>query len=71
MINQSGKKVLAVDIPSGMDADTGETTEPTIRANVTVTMVTAKNGFSNPNAKANLGELEIVGIGLPRCWQPS
>ena len=71
MINQSGKKVLAVDIPSGMDADTGEITEPTIKANLTVTMVTPKCGFSNPKAKANLGELEIVGIGLPRCWQPS
>lgn len=71
LINQSGKKVLAVDIPSGMDADTGEITEPTIKANLTVTMVTSKNGFSNPKAKANLGELEIVGIGLPRCWQPS
>ena len=47
-INLSGKRILAVDIPSGLDCDTGEPLGATIRAEHTVTFVAQKLGFKNP-----------------------
>ena len=69
-INQSGVKVLAVDLPSGLDADTGIASDPTIKATITATMVTLKTGFQNPEAQAYLGKLMVVAIGLPKCFMP-
>ena len=69
-INESGVKVLAVDLPSGLDADTGIASDPTIKATITATMVTPKIGFQNPEAQAYLGKLKVVGIGLPKCYVP-
>ncbi len=69
-INESGVKVLAVDLPSGMDADTGIASDPTIKATITATMVTPKTGFQNPEAQAYLGKLKVVGIGLPKWLLP-
>jgi NAD(P)H-hydrate epimerase len=65
-VNASGRPVLAVDIPSGLDCDTGEPLGPTIRATHTATFVAPKQGFSNPNARAWLGEVHVVDIGAPR-----
>ena len=69
-INESGVKVLAVDLPSGLDADTGIASDPTIKATITATMVTPKTGFQNPEAQAYLGKLMVVAIGLPKCFMP-
>ncbi len=69
-INESGVKVIAVDLPSGLDADTGIASDPTIKATITVTMVTPKTGFQNPEAQYYLGKLKVVGIGLPKCFMP-
>jgi NAD(P)H-hydrate epimerase len=66
-INGSGAKVLAVDIPSGLDCDTGQPLGPTVRADHTVTFVAPKAGFTNPAAKEWLGEVHVVGIGAPRA----
>ncbi|NLG42671.1 MAG: NAD(P)H-hydrate epimerase [Phycisphaerae bacterium] len=57
---------IAVDIPSGLDGDTGQASEPCFRADATVTMVAAKAGFSAPSAAAYVGRVVIVGIGAPR-----
>jgi NAD(P)H-hydrate epimerase len=65
-INASRVKVLAVDIPSGLDCDTGEPLGPCVRADHTVTFVAPKAGFANPAAKEWLGEVHVVGIGAPR-----
>jgi NAD(P)H-hydrate epimerase len=65
-INEAGKKVLAVDVPSGLDCDTGKPMGATIRADHTVTFVDAKVGFVQPEAAAWLGEVHIVDIGAPR-----
>src|SRR5205807_2413254 len=54
-INASGAKVLAVDIPSGLDCDTGEPLGPTVRAHHTVTFVAMKKGFANPAAREWVG----------------
>ena len=69
-INESGVKVLAVDLPSGLDADTGIASDPTIKATITATMVTPKTGFQNPEAQAYFGKLMVVGIGLPKWLLP-
>jgi NAD(P)H-hydrate epimerase len=65
-INNSPAKKLAVDIPSGLNGDTGEPLCATIRASHTVTFVARKPGFGNPNAAAWLGKVVVMPIGLPR-----
>lgn len=69
-INESGAKVLAVDLPSGLDADTGIASDPTIKATITATMVAPKTGFQNPEAQVYLGKLMVVAIGLPKWLLP-
>lgn len=66
MVNASGLPVLAVDIPSGLDCDTGEPLGPTVRATHTATFVAPKLGFRNANAKAFTGEVHVIDIGAPR-----
>jgi NAD(P)H-hydrate epimerase len=65
-INASGARILAVDIPSGLDADTGEPVGPTIRANHTATIAAAKKGFARPGAAAWLGDVHVIDMGTPR-----
>jgi NAD(P)H-hydrate epimerase len=66
LMNEAPAKILAIDIPSGVDADTGEPLGPTIRAAHTVTFVAAKKGFANPSAAAWTGEVHVVDIGVRR-----
>ncbi len=58
---------LAVDVPSGLDADSGIPGAICIRADLTVTFAFAKQGFLNPAAKNYLGSLVVEDIGLPDC----
>lgn len=64
-IAESRARVLSVDIPSGLDADTGEPLGAAVRAEKTVTFQYPKVGFKNPGAKQFLGELVIADIGIP------
>ncbi|MCA9207762.1 MAG: NAD(P)H-hydrate epimerase [Planctomycetales bacterium] len=64
-MNNITAKKLAVDIPSGLDCDTGEATEPTFRADHTCTFVGSKLGFANPSAAEFLGQVHILDIGVP------
>lgn len=59
--------VVAVDIPSGLDCDTGEPLGPTVRATHTVTFVAPKAGFANPKAREFVGDVHVVDIGAPRA----
>ncbi|GAA1759018.1 MULTISPECIES: NAD(P)H-hydrate dehydratase [Streptomonospora] len=63
---------VAVDLPSGIDADTGTASGPTVRADVTVTFGTHKPGlFVDPGAE-RAGVVELVDIGLgPELSGPS
>jgi NAD(P)H-hydrate epimerase len=63
-INAGAARILAVDIPSGLDADTGLAMGPTVRAEHTVTFVAPKVGFANPAAEAWLGRVHVADIGL-------
>lgn len=64
ILNSSGKPIFAIDIPSGLDCDTGAPQEPTIRATITCTMVAPKLGFTNPSAGDYVGTVQIVDIGV-------
>jgi len=66
-INAGAAKVLAVDIPSGLDCDTGEPLGATVRAQHTVTFVGPKKGFANPAAREWVGTVHVVDIGAPRA----
>ncbi len=65
-LNQLPARRLAVDIPSGLNADTGEAVESTFRADLTGTFVAAKPGLVQTVAAPFVGQLEIVDIGVPR-----
>jgi|SRR5579863_2726639 len=65
-INQSGKKVFAVDLPSGMDCDAGQPLGACVRADHTATFVARKVGFDAPGAAALTGQVHVVGIGVPQ-----
>jgi NAD(P)H-hydrate epimerase len=65
-INDAHRRVLAVDIPSGLDCDTGQPLGPTVQAEHTVTFVAEKKGFANSEAKTWTGRVHVVDIGAPR-----
>jgi NAD(P)H-hydrate epimerase len=65
-MNAAGKPILAIDLPSGLDCDTGAASRHTIRATATCTFVAAKPGFSTLAAAPYLGQLYIQDIGVPR-----
>jgi NAD(P)H-hydrate epimerase len=66
LVNASGNPVLAVDLPSGLDCDTGEPLGPTVRATHTATFVAPKTWFLNPKSKEWTGEVHVIDIGAPR-----
>ena len=63
-INYSGRKVIAVDIPTGLDCDTGEADGAVIRAEMTVTFIARKKGFDAPGASEYTGEVVVSDIGI-------
>ncbi len=64
-INELGRPVFAVDIPSGLNADTGRICGVCIRAAATATFAFAKCGHLIPPGAALTGDLRIVDIGIP------
>lgn len=65
-VNRSGKPVLALDLPSGLDADSGQPQGVAVRATATLTFVAPKLGFAQPGADQFTGEVQVVEIGVPR-----
>jgi NAD(P)H-hydrate epimerase len=65
-INGSGAKVAAIDIPSGLDSDTGQPMGPTVRADHTFTVAALKRGFVEPEAARWLGQVHVIDMGSPR-----
>lgn len=65
-VNACGKPILAIDIPSGLDADTGRPLGPAIRAAATVTFAAVKRGFVLPEARQYTGPVTLADIGVPR-----
>jgi len=66
-VERAGVPVLAIDLPSGLDCDTGQPLGPAcIKATRTVTFVAEKIGFANEAAREYLGEVTVGSIGCPR-----
>jgi hydroxyethylthiazole kinase-like uncharacterized protein yjeF len=62
-INEIDAFCVAVDVPTGVDSDTGEVLSIAVKADLTVTFHKAKKGLGN--AKRHVGELVVRSIGLP------
>jgi NAD(P)H-hydrate epimerase len=65
--NEAEALRIAIDLPTGMDCDTGFANEPTFRADQTITFVARKIGFDAIGAEAYLGTIWEIPIGVPRC----
>jgi NAD(P)H-hydrate epimerase len=64
-LNGSGLPILSLDLPSGLDTDTGLPLGIAVRATFTTTFVAPKLGFSAPGASEYTGTVEVVEIGVP------
>lgn len=67
-VNASGLPVLAVDVPSGLDADTGAVLGAAIRATATVTFIAPKLGFFRGAGPDHVGRVHVAEIGVPQAW---
>ena len=71
-INASGKKVVAVDVPSGLDADSGVAYAPTVQADVTITLGLPKPGLLKLGSRVLVADIGVpfeayaaIGIAVP------
>lgn len=62
LMNKSGRPILAVDVPSGLDADTGKVLGIAVKAKKTVTFVASKKGFVK--ARKYCGKIVVRDIGI-------
>ncbi|HNR93106.1 MAG TPA: NAD(P)H-hydrate dehydratase [Kiritimatiellia bacterium] len=62
----SGKTlIVAIDIPTGLDADTGAANDPAVHADLTITLGAPKTGLLRPEALSCIGSLEVADLGIP------
>jgi NAD(P)H-hydrate epimerase len=64
-MNAQPEKKLAVDVPSGLDCDSGEPAAHTVRADHTCTFAAMKLGFTQPAAHPFTGTVHVCDIGVP------
>jgi hydroxyethylthiazole kinase-like uncharacterized protein yjeF len=65
LIDACGAKVVALDLPSGVDADRGSVLGAAVRADLCVTFAAHKRGLHQHPGAALAGELRVVSIGVP------
>lgn len=65
LINSAGKPVVAVDIPSGVESDTGRVTHSAVKATITVTLGLPKPGLYLYPGASFAGEIRVADIGIP------
>ncbi len=63
--NESRKRVISLDLPSGLDGTTGEIGEPSINAVKTLTLALPKQGLRSEAARKKTGQLYVAEIGVP------
>ncbi|WP_338590481.1 NAD(P)H-hydrate dehydratase [Paenibacillus sp. Y5S-9] len=68
--NDSGKPVVSADVPSGLDADTGEVYKPCIQARVTVCLALLKRGLVQYPGASAAGRIVVRAIGIPARLAP-
>jgi NAD(P)H-hydrate epimerase len=64
-MNAHSAKKLAVDVPSGLNCDTGQPAVHTVRADHTCTFAAMKIGFTQPCAMPYVGVIHVCDIGVP------
>jgi NAD(P)H-hydrate epimerase len=64
LMNACGRPIVAIDVPSGVDASTGEVPGPAVRATTTVTFGAAKVGLAIAPGRLHAGHVRIAPIGL-------
>ncbi len=64
-VNESGRPVLAIDLPTGVNADTGGLMGAAIRADATVTFIAMKLGLMTGEGKACAGAVTFADLGVP------
>lgn len=62
---RNASAVIAIDVPSGLDCDTGKPGGIAVTADLTVTFVDRKIGFDQPAAAQHLGRVVVADIGVP------
>lgn len=63
----AGARTVALDLPSGFDADSGAAADPTVEADLTATFAAPKLGFARAASARWLGRIAVVDIGVPRA----
>jgi NAD(P)H-hydrate epimerase len=64
-MNESGRPILALDVPSGLDADTGRCLGAAVRATATISFIGLKAGCFTGVGRDHAGEVAWAGLGLP------
>ncbi len=65
-VNRINKRAMvAIDVPSGLDCDTGKASHATIQADLTITFVARKRAFDLPDSTNYTGRIEVADIGAP------
>jgi NAD(P)H-hydrate epimerase len=62
---QAGRPTLSLDVPTGVNATTGEVSIPAIRATTTLLLDLPKRGVQEPGARAHVGEIFLADLGIP------
>ena len=65
LLNKSDKYILAVDVPTGVNADNGAVSENAVRADHTVTMALVKTGLLLYPGREYCGDIELADISMP------
>lgn len=63
--NSANGSRVAIDIPTGIDGETGAVSENAFRASATLTFVARKPGLNQPEAQTHVGEVAVMSIGIP------
>ena len=67
LMNKSGRPIIAVDLPSGLSADTGHHSGVYVIARLTLTLGFAKTGLMAAHAQPNTGKIKVLPIGYPQA----
>ena len=63
--NASGRPILSLDVPSGIDSGSGSVFQPSIKAAATLTLALPKTGLTTPEARERVGELYLGDLSVP------
>jgi len=65
-MNTTRRPIISVDMPSGLNPDTGRVPDIAVKARLTVTLAAPKKGLLVKSARSYVGEVRIADIGIPR-----